>query len=237
MQISGKICAQVLKKIRENIEVGVSCHHLDQIAKEELQKLGATPSFMTVDNYQWSICTTVNEQVVHGIPTNRILQEGDILGVDVGALYQGFHSDMAITVSVGRISRETERFLEVGTKILKEAIEQAKVGARVGDISATIHEMIEGATYSVVKDLTGHGIGRSLHEDPPVPGFGKRGTGPKILANMTLAIEVIYTQGSGQVSLEDDGWTITSRDGSLAGLFEQTILTAKNGPIVLTPYL
>ncbi len=237
MKISGKICAEGLKKVLENIKPGVTCRRLDEIANEEITKRGAKPSFMTVDNYQYTICTTVNEQVVHGIPNERVLKEGDIIGIDIGALYKEFHSDSAITVPVGKIPENITRFLKVGKQTLSDAISQAKVGNTIGDISATIQNRIEGAGFSIVKNLTGHGVGRKLHEEPMVPGFGKKGTGLKLKEDMTLAIEVIYTQGSGEIEVEKDNWTITSADKSLGGLFEQTVAVSKNGPIVLTPYL
>jgi len=237
MKISGRICAEIFKEILENVKIGSTCLSLDKIAHSEIIKRGATPSFTSVDNYKWSICTTVNDQVVHGIPNERILKDGDILGIDMGVSYKDYHSDMAVTVGIGKLSKTTRKFLVVGREALKDAISQAKIGARIGDISAAIQQKIETAGYSIVKSLTGHGIGRYLHEQPMVPGFGQKGTGPKIFENMTLAIEVIYNQGSGNVVLEKDGWTIRSEDGSLGGLFEQTIAIAKDGPIVLTPYL
>ena len=237
MKKAGKICAQALRKVLNEVKVGTSCKKLDIIAQHEIENLGASPSFKTVDNYAWTICTTINNQVVHGIPGDTILQDGDIVGIDIGAFYQGFHSDLAITVPVGKIKKETEKFLEVGRETLNEAIQKARIGNTIGDISQTIQNGIETAGYSVVTSLTGHGVGRELHEDPMVPGVGKRGTGLKILKNMTLAIEVIYAQESGKVVLEKDGWTISSADGSLGGLFEKTVAIGQNGPIVLTPYL
>ena len=237
MKKAGEICAQALKKVLDEIRPGVSLKELDEIAESEIKKQGASAAFKTVDNYAATICTTVNEQVVHGIPTDRILKDGDIVGIDIGAFFQGFHSDLAITVPVGEIDKQKEKFLKIGQKTLEVAIEKAKVGNTIGDISETIQKGIEQAGYSVVESLTGHGVGRQLHEDPMVPGIGKSGTGSKILKNMTLAIEVIYAQGSGDVVLEHDGWTISTRDGSLSGLFEKTIAVSQNGPIVLTPYL
>lgn len=237
MKKSGEICARALKKVLENVKPGVSCRALDLIAKDEIEKQGASPSFMTVEDYRHTICTTINEQVVHGIPTDRKLEDGDIIGIDIGALFKGYHSDLAITVPVGNISDETRKFLDVGKKTLMSALKQVKVGNKIGDISATIQEGIENAGYSIVKNLTGHGVGEELHEDPMIPGFGKKGTGPKILENMTLAIEVIYTKGSGDVGVESDNWTISSTDGSLGGLFEQSVVVKNHGPIVLTPYL
>lgn len=237
MKIAGEICAKALKMVLEKVKPGVSCKQLDNIAQRQIEKQGASPSFKTVEGYAWTICTTINNQVVHGIPTDRILKEGDILGIDIGALYKGFHSDLAITVPVGKIDKEDQDFLSVGRKTLDWAIRKAKIGNKIGDISQTIQSGVEEAGYSVVESLTGHGVGRQLHEDPMVPGVGKAQTGPKIMKNMTLAIEVIYAKGSGEVVLEKDGWTISTKDGSLAGLFEKTIAVGQNGPIVLTPYL
>lgn len=237
MKKSGKISATALKKVLDNIKPGVKCSTLDRIAQEEIESRGAQSSFKTVEDYKYSICTTVNEQVVHGIPSDRVLKDGDIVGIDIGALYKGFHSDLAITVPVGKISKDTNKFLQMGKKTLTEAIKQAKVGNTIGDISATIQNRVEGANYAIVKSLTGHGVGKELHEEPMVPTFGKKGTGPKLVENMTIAIEVIYTQGSPEVVIENDNWTISSKDRSLGGLFEQTIAINNNGPIVLTPYL
>ena len=237
MKNSGKITATALKKVLENIKPGVTCSQLDAIAKEKIESQGAKPSFMTVDNYGWTICTTVNEQVVHAIPTGRVLKEGDVVGIDIGAVYKGFHSDLAITVPVGHINNKTDRFLKTGKNTLEKAIKMAKEGNCVGDISETIQKGVETAGHRVVESLTGHGVGKDLHEDPLIPGVGKKNSGPKLLKNMTLAIEVIYAEKSSDVVLEQDGWTISTRDKSLAGLFEQTVAIGKNGPIVLTPYI
>lgn len=237
MIASGKIASLALKKVLEYAKPGVKCSELDEIARTEIVKQGAQPSFTTVDDYKWTICTTINDQVVHGIPTDRVLEDGDVLSVDIGALYNGYHSDMAISVPIGQISKDKQKFLKVGSQTLKDAIANVQVGNYIGDISSTIQEKIEFAGFSVVKNLTGHGVGRELHEDPMIPGFGKKGIGQKIEENMTLAVEVIYTEGSGEVIVEKDNWTISSADGSLGGLFEQTVLVKKGGPIVLTPYL
>lgn len=237
MKIAGDITAKALKKVREAIKPGVSGIELDNIANDEIKKFGASPSFMTVEDYQWTICTSINDQVVHGIPTKRKVSAGDIIGIDIGALYKGYHSDLAITVPVDDVTPETQKFLEVGMGTLKKAISMAQVGNKIGDISSAIQKGVEGAGYSVVKSLSGHGVGQELHEDPMIPGFGKPNTGPKILKNMVFAIEVIYAQKSSNVFLEEDNWTISTKDGSLSGLFEQTIATTNNGPIVLTPYL
>lgn len=237
MKTAGSITAKALKKVREAIKPGVSGIELDKIANDEIKKQGASPSFMTVEDYQWTICTSINNQVVHGIPTSRAVNEGDIIGIDIGALYKGYHSDLAITVPVGKVSDEAQKLLDVGKKTLQNAISMAQVGHHIGDISSAIQKGIEGANYAVVRSLTGHGVGKELHEEPMIPGFGKAGTGPEILKNMVLAIEIIYAQISPEVLVEKDHWTISTKDGSLSGLFEQTIATSNNGPIVLTPYL
>lgn len=237
MQISGTIAAKALKAVKEAAKVGISAKELDDIARQEVEKEGAKPSFPTVEDYKWTICITFNQQVVHGIPTKRKLQEGDIVSVDIGALYKGYHSDMATTFGVGKIDANKKKFLETGKKALNAALEKAKAGNRIGDISQALQETIEGAGYSIVKSLTGHGIGRQLHEEPMVPGFGKAGVGQVLKENMTIAIEAIYAQKSGDVFIEDDGWTITTKDGSLGGLFEQSVAVMKGKPIILTPYL
>lgn len=237
MKKSGSICANALSEVLRHVKPGVKCSELDDIAQKQIESQGAQPSFRTVEDYKWTICTTINDQVVHGIPTGRILNEGDLLGIDIGALYKGYHSDQAISVPVGLISKSTEAFLKIGKETLIEAISKAVVGNTIGDISATIEAKIEGAGYNVVKNFTGHGVGTELHEDPIIPCFGKPGRGPKIQKNMTLAIEVIYAQGSAEVVQEEDNWTISTADGSLGGLFEQTILVTDNRPIILTPYL
>lgn len=237
MKKAGKIAAVALSKVLKEVKPGVTLEHLDNVAREEIETMQAAPSFMTVDDYKWTICVTVNEQVVHGIPSKRRLNDGDILGIDIGALYKGFHSDTASTVGVGQISKEDEKFMKIGKETLKKAINKAKIGGKIGDISAEIQKNIEEAGYSIVKNLTGHGVGRQLHEEPMVPGFGKKGIGPRLQENMVLAIEVIYAKGKGDVVLDSDGWTISTKDGTLGGLFEQTIAIKNSGPIVLTPYL
>ena len=219
MKASGKICAKALKKVLESVKPGVTPIELDNIAEKEVKKGGAELSFTTVDDYKWTTCITINEQIVHGIPTKRKIKEGDILSIDIGALYKEFHSDMAITVPVGKASSSQKNFIETGKKTLEKAIAQAKPGNYLGDISSVIQKNIESAGYSIVKNLTGHGVGRDLHEEPMVPGFGEPKTGMKIEKNMVLAIEVIYAQKSGKAILEHDGWTISTQDGSLGGAF------------------
>ena len=237
MRISGKIAAQALREALLFTKPGTKTIELEDIVAKKLRRLDAKPSFTTVEDYKWSTCITINEEVVHGLPSERELESGDIVSIDTGALYRGYHSDMAITVPVGEIDSEKKKFLEVGKKTLFAAIKMASAGNRIGDISAVIQEMIETAGYSVVKSLSGHGIGKNLHEEPLVPEFGKKGTGQLLKEGMVLAIEAIYAQKSGEVFLKKDGWTISTKDGSLAGLFEQTVAITRDGPIVLTPYL
>ncbi len=237
MKASGQICSEALKKVLDAVKEGVTTLELDDIARGVIEKRGAKPSFMTVDDYKYTICTTINDQVVHGIPTERKLKNGDILGIDIGALYKGFHSDLAISVPVGSVTGDVQNFLDIGKSTLKKAIKKAVIGNKIGDISSQIQESIEKAGFNIVKNLTGHGVGRELHEEPMVPGFGKKGIGQELLENMVIAIEVIYTAGTGEVVVEEDNWTISAEDGSLGGLFEQTIAIKTNGPIVLTPYL
>lgn len=237
MKVSGAICAQALKKVLEHLKIGTTGRELDDIAREEIEKQGAQSSFMTVDDYKWTICITFNEQVVHGIPTERKVKNGDVVSIDIGALYKGYHSDMATSVAVGKVDKETENFINTGKRALEAAIKNARVGNKVGDISATLQEIIEGEGYEIVKNLTGHGVGKELHEDPMIPGFGKRGVGQELKEGMTIAIEAIYAKKSGKIRVDADNWTISTADGSLGGLFEKTVAISKSGPIVLTPYL
>ena len=231
---AGEIAVASMEEVAKNIRPGVRSRDLDKIAEEKIRGLGAEPSFQKVPGYRHSICVTPNELVVHGIPGNRILAEGDILGIDLGAYYRGFHADMAGTFPVGKISNENSQFLVVGKEALKEAIREVKVGKRIGDISAAIQKVVEGAGYSVVRELVGHGIGRQLHEDPLVPGRGKAGSGEEIKEGMVLAIEVIYNMGKPAVRLLSDGWSIATSDDSLSGLFESTVATTEKEPLVLT---
>lgn len=234
MRKSGLITAKALKKVLKSVKPGTSLIELDNIAREEILRLGGKPSFMSVPGYKWTTCLTVNQEVVHGIPRSEVvLKSGDVLGIDLGTVYQGWHTDSAWSVVVGG---EKNKFLESGEKALWQGIAQAVEGKRIGDISEAIQTEIEGSGFSVVRSLVGHGIGRNLHEEPEVPGFGKAGTGSKLKKGQTLAIEAIYAQGNYEVVLEDDGWTISTRDGSLGGLFEMTVIVGKEKAEVLTDW-
>lgn len=241
MRRGGEILSSVMENILFHVRKGVSLESLDKLAEAEIVKNGAKPSFKMVDNYKWSICVCVNEVVVHGIPTDYQLQAGDIIGIDCGVFFEGYHTDSSWTVAVpnneGEIDKEIVRFLKTGQEALNMAISRVKVGNYIYDISSAIQETIEKEHYSVVKTLIGHGIGKSLHEDPEVPCFvtGDREKTARILPGLALAIEVIYNMDSSEVVYgRDDGWTIITKDGKISGLFETTVVASNHGVILLT---
>lgn len=241
MREGGKILAEVLFKVLEHAKVGVSELELDKLAEELILKAGAEPGFKKVANYHHTICVSTNNVVVHGVPTNYKFKEGDVVGIDCGVYFKGLHTDMAQTIRIKdkglMIKDEVDRFLETGKKALEKGIAQAKAGNRVGHISKAIQEEVEGKGYSIVRSLVGHGVGKKLHEDPEVPGFLNvpiQRT-PLLKEGMTIAIEVIYNMGKRDVVYaNNDGWTIKTKDNSLAGLFERTIAITHEGSIVLT---
>lgn len=251
---SGVITAKALKKVIESVKPGISLLELDAIAEREIKKNGGESSFKTVPGYKFTTCLTVNDEVVHGIPRDIKLVAGDILSIDVGAIFPpsgGWHTDAAWSVIVGSgppeailakdgkedVGSEKKRFLKVGEKALWEAVSKAVAGKRLGDISASIQKSIELAGYNVVKSLSGHGIGRNHHEAPEVPTFGKAKTGLKLKRDMALAIEVIYAEGNGDVyENPSDGWTMITSDNSLGGLFEMSVIVGKKGPEMLTDW-
>ncbi|MEK7534204.1 MAG: type I methionyl aminopeptidase [Patescibacteria group bacterium] len=238
----GKILAEVLFEVSEHAKSGVTEIELDSLAERLIKEKGAEPGFKKVKGYCHAICTSTNDVVVHGIPTKYQLKEGDIIGIDCGVYYKGYYTDMAETIRIKdkglRIKEDkVYRFLETGKRALMEAINVAKVGNRIGHISKNIQKIIEGQGYSVVRSLVGHGVGKSLHEEPEVPGFlaGSVENTPKLLAEMVIAIEVIYNMGKPDVVYSnDDGWTIKTKDGSLSGLFERTVAITKDMPMILT---
>lgn len=236
MRDSGKIATKALQKSLAAVKPGITGLQLDDIAREEIYRLGGDLSYKTVPGYKWATCITINEQVVHGIPTNRVINEGDLVSIDLAVMYKGWHTDTASTVIAGESSIEKKHFLEVGRAALKAGMKEAVEGSRIGDISAAIQSCIEGAGYFIVRSLVGHGVGKFLHEEPSVPGFGRQGTGPQLKSGMTLAIEVIYAKGTSEVVLETDGWTVSSADGSLSGLFEMTVVVGKKEPKILTDW-
>jgi len=243
MRIGGQILAEVLREVLKDAKPGVSEVELDRLAKELIREKGAESSFKKVKGYKHAICVSTNDVVVHGVPTGYKLKEGDIIGIDCGVYYRGFNTDVAHTVRVQsskfkvKSSDEVDRFLETGKRALEEAIKVARTGNRVGHISKKIQDIVEGAGYSVVRSLVGHGVGRSLHEDPEVPCYlnEKIEKTPLLVEGLAIAVEVIYNMGKADVIYSnDDGWTIKTKDGSLAGLFERTVAITKEGPLILT---
>lgn len=244
MRVSGEIATKALKRAMESIKVGISELEVDEVVKKEIYKYGGDLSYKTVPGYKYATCITVNEEVVHGIPTERKFVSGDLVSVDLAVIYKGWHTDCAWSVLVrgkgkgerGKNYEEKEKFLKVGEEALWLAVAQAVDGNRIGDISHAIQAKVEGAGYSVVRSLVGHGVGRSLHENPEIPGIGSPGTGPVVKSGMTLAIEVIYTKGGPDVVLGEDNWTFSSQDKSWGGLFEVTVIAGEKKAEVLTRY-
>lgn len=242
MRKSGEIAAKALKRSLEVAKVGVSGLKVDEVTQREIYKLGGDLSYKTVPGYKYATCITVNDEVVHGVPTARKFVVGDLVSVDLAVMYKGWHTDCAWSILVGESVdqsadvMEKKKFLKVGEEALRDGISQAVDGNRVGNISAAIQKRVEGAGYSVVRSLVGHGVGKSLHEDPQIPGVGSAGTGMMLRDGMSLAIEVIYTKGNYELVLDGDGWTFRTVDGSWGGLFEMTVIVGKNKAEVLTDW-
>lgn len=239
MRQGGKILAAVLQKVAAAVKPGISTKQLDIIAEESLRALGATPSFLGYksDNlvYPASLCTSVNSEVVHGIPSNnKILQEGDIIGLDLGCWYNGLCTDHAVTVPVGRVSSEAKKLIKTTQTALDIALKKARAGVTIGDLGEAIQAYVEHQGFSVVRALTGHGVGRAVHEEPIVPNFGKSGQGIKIQDGMTLAIEPMVNAGDYEVDNLADGWTVVTADGKLSAHFEHTVLITHDDCEVLT---
>src|SRR3989344_2815490 len=233
MAEGGKKLAQIKNELRKMILPGAIPQDLDKKAEDLVHDLGGEPSFKMVKNYHWTTCININDGVVHGIPTKLPFRNGDIVKVDVGIFYKGFHNDSAFSAPVGEIPEKTKDFLDAGKEALKKSIAQAQVGNNIAQISKAMEESLTARGYTPVQDLTGHGAGRNLHEDPQIPCFweGPVEVSPEIPEGAVLAIEVIYVQGENDLILSgEDGWTISTRDGKIAALFEETIVPIKNGP-------
>lgn len=224
MRESGKILRFCLKELAKEAVAGRNLLELDQMALQLVQRHDAVCAFKGYRGYPANICLSVNDEVVHTIPKNYVLKEGDIVGIDFGVQYRGFITDSAVTVAVGQVPEKTTEFLKVGKDTLFEVIQTVREGIKVGDIGAFIQQKIEAAGYSIVEELTGHGVGRDMHEDPYIPNFGKAGTGPTLEAGMVIAIEPIYTMGKRHVYTDADQWTIKTRDRSLAAQFEHSLI-------------
>lgn len=234
IQRSCRIVAEVLDRVSRMVEPGVTTKQLDSYAEELILKAGAAPAFKGYRGYPASICTSVNQQVVHGIPSDYRLKEGDIVGIDVGVVVDGYYGDAAVTVPVGEISDELKRLIRVTRDALERGIEQARANNRLYDISAAIQRHAEAHGFSVVREFVGHGIGTKLHEEPQVPNYGKPGTGPRLREGMVLAIEPMVNTGGWQVRVLPDNWTVVTVDGGFSAHFEHSVAITENGPLVLT---
>ena len=235
MRASAKITKEALELLEKNIRPGVNTAQLDKIAYDFIVSKGAKPNFLNYNGFPGSICASVNDEVVHGIPSKRVvLKEGDIVSIDMGAVLDGWHSDAARTFGVGKISDEAQKLIDVTRESFFEGIKYLKHGAKLGDVSSAIQTYVEEHGYSVVRDLVGHGIGQNLHEDPSVPNFGRAGHGVKLAAGMTLAIEPMVNAGEYRVAVLDDDWTVVTDDGSLSAHYENTVLITKDGYEILT---
>ena len=240
MREAGRITAKVLNTVTASVKAGVRTEELDTVAEKETKLYGAKPSFKGYRGYPANICVSINDEIVHGIPDKRVLKEGDIVSIDFGVIYKGFQGDCARTVGVGVITSEAKNLIETTRGALKAGITAAKAGTRLGDISAAIEEYAESRGYSVVREYTGHGIGRQMHEDPQVPNTTKsvlgliKGTGPVLKKGMTLALEPMINIGGWETKVDDNMWTVRTRDGSLSAHFEDTIAITDSEPEVLT---
>lgn len=234
MRKAGKVVAAVLARLKNEVKPGIKTKQLDKIAVNELKKWRAKPSFKGYRGYPATLCVSINDEVVHGIPGDRVLNEGDIVALDFGAYVDGFHGDAAITVGVGEISSVARELLSVTEDALMAGIKNARSGVHLGDISAEIQGYVEGKGFSVIREYCGHGIGRDLHEDPLVPNFGTRGEGIALQKGMTLAVEPMVTNGDWRTRIDDNKWTVRTADSSLSAHFEHTIAIGNAEPEILT---
>lgn len=238
MRRANIIVAEVLQELKKRVAPGVTTLELDAVAEEMTLKKKAIPAFKGYNVagrvYPRCLCASINEEIVHGIPTNRALREGDIIGLDFGVIYEGYYGDSAITVGVGQVSDEAKRLMEVTQQALYRGIEQLHDGKRLGDLGHVVQQTAESAGYSVVRAFVGHGIGRKLHEEPPVPNYGEPDRGIRLREGMVLAIEPMVNMGGYEVEIKNDGWTAVTRDGSLAAHFEHSVAITKNGPYILS---
>ena len=231
---ASQIIARTLGVLKSHVQAGITTRELDQIAESEIRKAGAKPAFKGYRGFPATLCVSINEEVVHGIPSDRKLKEGDIVGLDLGCIWEDFYGDAARTFPVGQVSDESIRLLKITEESLMIGIDQARPGNRIGDIGFAVQSHAEGNGYTVVRDFVGHGIGRNLHEDPQIPNYGNRGQGPRIKAGMVLAIEPMVCQGLADVEVLADNWTAVTKDGSLAAHFEHSIAITDNGPEILS---
>jgi methionyl aminopeptidase len=235
MRVSGIALREVHNAIAPHVKAGASTMDLEEIAVARISELGGTAAFKGYHGFPAALCTSINDEVVHGMPNpKRVLKDGDILSIDCGVIMDGYYSDAAVTYAIGKPEPRIQRLLDVTKASLEAAIEQCQVGGRLFDISAAVQEMCEAEGFGVVREFVGHGIGRSMHEDPQVPNFGTRGKGPRLKAGMVLAIEPMINAGRPEVKVLKDGWTAVTVDGSYSAHFEHTVALTKDGPLVLT---
>jgi len=234
MEVANQIVAEILGEIKKRVGPGVETRELDELAEEMCRDRGVEPAFKGYRGYPRSICISVNEEIVHGIPGPRRLKAGDVVSLDFGVKYRGYYGDAALTMAVGPVSFRARELLDITEKSLYAGIEQARVGKHLSDISHAVQTMVEGAGFGVIREFVGHGIGRSLHEDPQIPNFGPPGRGPLLQVGMTLAIEPMTTMGTWQVKILKDGWTAVTQDGSYSAHFEHTVAVTENGPLILS---
>lgn len=234
MRRAGRIVAEVLAILAERVEPGMTTKDLDKIAEREIRARGGTPSFKGYRGFPASLCVSINQEIVHGIPGKRVIKHGDLVSLDLGAIFQGFHGDAAVTVGVGTITADQERLIAAARESLEAGIEQVHTGKRLGDVGAAIQHHAEQQGYAVVREYVGHGIGRNLHEDPHVPNYGVPGEGRRLETGLVLAIEPMLNIGTHQTKVLPDKWTVVTADGSLSAHFEHTVAVTDNGPEVLT---
>lgn len=235
MRVACKITGDTLKVLEQHVKPGISTLELDKIAFDYIKSQGARPSFKNYNGFPGSICASINDEIVHGIPSkDRILKEGDIISLDVGACYKGFHGDAARTFPVGKITPQKKRLIKVTEQSFFEGIKDIKAGCHIGDISSKIQNYVEKKGYSIVRELVGHGVGRHLHEDPDVPNYGRFGSGLKLNANATIAIEPMVNMGERNVTFASNGWTCCTLDGLPSAHYENTVLITENGVEILT---
>ena len=235
MKSAGRIASKALKLAGEAVEPGVSTLEIDNIVRKYIESQGARPSFLNYGGFPASACISVNDVVIHGIPSrDSIIKSGDIVSIDVGAFFEGFHGDNAATFACGEISQEAQNLLDATRESLYEGINMARVGNRIGDIANAVQRYVEARSYSVVRDFVGHGVGAKLHEEPSVPNYGTPGRGVRLLSGMTIAIEPMINAGTYEVEVLDDEWTTVTADGKLSAHFEHTIAITPDGPLILT---
>lgn len=235
MKEACRISAEALQLAGEAVKPGVTTAHIDKLAYDYIISQGAVPNFLNLYDYPATACISINDEVIHGIPSNdRIIQEGDLVSIDLGARINGYNGDNAATFAAGTISAEAKRLSDTTRESLYEGIKKAVAGGRLGDIGSAIAEYCEERGYSMVREYTGHGIGTKLHEDPSVPNFGTPGRGVRLLPGMTIAIEPMVNQGGSHIKVQSDGWTVKTADGKLSAHFEHTVAITDNGPVILT---